>query len=244
MISRYEFKYLLDEETAARVEEHTRVWMSPDRMGGEDGGYLVTSLYLDRPDWLLARQTWEGVRERMKLRIRFYGQTPEVVFAEVKKRVGSTIEKLRATIDPAHAEAFSINGVLPPDAGADTFRQFAERIDARPGLWVRYRRQAFVSPWGDGTRLTFDRQLEVQEPTKGGFLPQPEPWHRVPLERPIVLEMKFNGAYPSWMRMIAEGIKLQRVSCSKYAQGVEAVMDEPYATHWISNARRSAWRRG
>lgn len=244
MISRYEFKYLLDHETAAEVERLASVFMTPDKLGGPTGGYAVTSLYLDRPDWLLARQTWEGLRERVKLRIRFYGPQPDVVFAEVKKRVGSTIEKLRAAINPAHAAAFANNGSLPPDAGADLFRQLAERIDARPGLWVRYQRKAFTSPWGEGSRLTFDTELEVQEPTSQEFLPDVDPWRTVALERPVVLEMKFNGAYPGWMRTIAEGLSLERMSCSKYAQGVEAVIDEPFATQWISNIRRSPWKRG
>jgi hypothetical protein len=244
VISRYEFKYLLDHRTAAEVERLARVWMTPDRMGGATGGYAVTSLYLDRPDWLLARQTWEGLRERVKLRIRFYGPTPTVVFAEVKKRVGSTIEKLRASIEPAHAAAFGCNGFVPADAGADLFRQIAERVDARPALWVRYQRRAFTSPWGDGARLTFDTSLEVQEPTSERFLPDADPWRTVPLERPVVLEMKFNGAYPGWMRTISEGLRLERVSCSKYAQGVEAVIDEPFATMWTSDARRARWRRG
>ncbi|MCB9668445.1 MAG: polyphosphate polymerase domain-containing protein [Alphaproteobacteria bacterium] len=243
MISRYEFKYLLDPGTAEDVARHASVFMDPDRLGGPTGAYLVTSLYLDRTDWMLARQTWEGVRERMKLRIRFYGPEPQVVFAEIKKRVGNTIEKLRERIAPEHAAALAHNEPMPADAGAPIFRQVAERIDARPGLWVRYKRRAWVSPWGDGTRLTLDSGLEVQEPGAHRFRPADAPWRTVPLEAPVILEMKFNGAYPSWMRTIAEGLRLERTSCSKYAQGVDIVKDEPWATPWVSGGR-SSWRPG
>ncbi len=243
MISRYEFKYLLHPEQAEAVARQARFHMEPDRLGDADGAYSVTSLYLDRPGWTLAQQTWEGVRERIKLRIRYYGSKPETVFAEVKKRVGSTIEKLRARIRPELAAALAHNEPLPPDAGAEEFRQFAERLDARPGLWVRYRRRAFVSPWGDGARLTFDAGLEVQEPTHHRFLPDERTWRSVPLERPIILELKFNGAYPGWMRRLVEGLRLERTSCSKYAQGVDLVKDEPWALPWI-DGRRSSWRRG
>lgn len=242
MISRYEFKYLLDPATANEVARRSAIWMDPDPMGDTDGMYPITSLYLDREDRLLARQTWEGLRERVKLRIRFYGERPEIVFAEVKKRIGSTIAKLRERIDPVHACALAEGMPLPPDAGAPTFRQIAERIDARPALWVRYRRQAFVSPWGDGTRLTLDHALEVQEPDGPGFRWAGEHWRPVPLDQPVILEMKFNGAHPSWMRSLAEGLRLERTSCSKYAQGVERTQDDPFALRWVGGG--DAWRRG
>lgn len=237
MISRYEFKYLLTPQLAEEVKQRAMIWMDRDDMGGPHG-YLVTSLYLDRPDWMLARQTWEGQRERFKLRIRFYGETPETVFAEVKKRVGSTINKVRERIPPEHAQKLATNMVLPEGVECPQFRELAELIDARPGLWVRYKREAFVSPWGDGARLTLDRSLEVQEPVDHVFFPGSS-WRTVHLKHPVILEMKFNGAYPLWMMRIAEGLELRRMSCSKYAQGVETVMDEPW-----SAIRGDLWKLG
>lgn len=242
MISRYEFKYLLDPATASEVVRWARVWMTPDAFGDGTGGYRVTSLYLDREDRLLAQQTWEGVRERVKLRIRFYGEEPETVFAEVKKRVGSTIEKLREPIETEHASALAENGMLPPDAGAPVFRQLCEHYDARPALWVRYLRQAFSSPWGDGTRLTLDRALEVQDPDDRGFSFSGTYWRPVPLVQPVILELKFNGAYPAWMRTLAEGLRLERTSCSKYAQGVERTETDPFSLRWVSGG--PTWRHG
>src|SRR5690606_24336744 len=115
-------------------------------------------------------------------RLRYYGAVPSDVFAEVKERVGHTIVKFRALIGTDPAEALATNGYLG-DAGAKAvsgkhpdlrFRQRAEQVDAQPRLWVRYQREAWTSPWGDDVRLTFDRALEVQVPTRGaGFLPGP-----------------------------------------------------------------------
>ena len=49
------------------------------------------------------------------------------------------------------------------------------------------------------------------------------------LENPVVVEMKFNGAFPLWMQQVSESLELRRVSCSKYAQGVELVGDLPWS---------------
>ena len=238
MISRYEYKYLLTRELADQVRQRAMIWMDPDEMGDADG-YLVTSLYCDRSDWMLARQTWEGARERFKLRIRFYGPTPETVFAEVKKRVGSTINKVRERIPAEYAHALATNQPLPDGVNCPQYRELSELIDAVPGLWVRYKREAFVSNWGDGARLTLDRGLEVQEPVDRVFFPSSS-WRTVELTQPVILEMKFNGAYPLWMMRIAEALELRRVSCSKYAQGVDTLIDQP----WLANRRDPNWRRG
>lgn len=248
MQARYEFKYLLRPEVADAVRERAAIWLDRDAMAGDDGAYQVTSLYLDSTEWMLARQTLEGVRERFKLRLRFYGDEPSRVFAEVKQRVGKSIAKWRAIVDTKTAEKLAHNepvpeGVFSDDAAygaaaGERFRQFVDMVDARPRLWVRYRREAFTSPWGDGSRLTFDHKLQVQEPVGHAFMPGPN-WSWVPLPRPVILELKFNDAYPEWMRSVAEGLGLKRLSCSKYAQGAEVVGGLPWAID-----RRGTWMPG
>ncbi len=240
---RYEFKYVVDEATAGQIRRRAGVWMEPDS-AADDGRYRVTSLYLDRADWLLARQTFEGLRERFKLRLRFYsgmGDTPSPDdvrwFAEIKQRIGKTIRKIRVPTTVDRARSLAVGDPAQPGDGA-LFRSLAERIDAGPKLWVRYDREALSSPWGDGARLTFDRNIEVQTPqaiTKPGrdpvdpLLAVPGEWRYVDLEQPVVVEMKFNDAYPHWMRQITEQLYLRRVSCSKYGHGAEIMGDVPWA---------------
>ncbi|MCB9673981.1 MAG: polyphosphate polymerase domain-containing protein [Alphaproteobacteria bacterium] len=226
--ARYEFKYVVPPEVADAIRERTAVWMERDAFG-DDGTYRVTSLYLDRWDRMLARQTWEGVRERFKLRLRYYDHATDIFWAEVKLRVGKSIAKLRDVVPLEEALSLASGMPLPPDlAAAGRFRMLSEKIDAQPALWVRYQREAWVSPWGDGARLTFDSELEVQPPT-GVARPVHDEWRTVDLDAPVIVEMKFNGAFPRWMQHIAEGLELSRTSCSKYAQGVELVGERPWA---------------
>jgi hypothetical protein len=247
--ARYEFKYLISPAQEAWIREATRMYCDPDEYG-VDGTYQVSSLYFDTWDWQLAMQTVEGVRNRYKIRIRTYGFTDEhPVFLENKGRVGTSILKQRALMDRTYVEAVC-KGEPPPDGGFQALRPdhqedltlFLNRMDLtdmRPRLWVAYEREAYGSKFGDGARLTFDRYLKVQAPPEEHpFEPVEEAWQTVVLDgEPIILEMKFNGAFPLWMQRIVHGLQLDRVSCSKYVQGAEQLGDVP----WNRVEWRDAW---
>lgn len=231
MLARYEFKYLIDAATMAKIRDWTRAFCEPDTYG-TDGIYNVCSLYLDTPSWTLAHQTLEGVRNRYKARIRTYGfAETDPVFLEIKGRVGTSIVKQRALMDRKYVKGI-LKGELPPDGDflalksshqddLVRFRNKVDESDLRPRLWVRYIREAYGSTFGDGARLTFDYALDVQQPQEDEpFVPVDEEWITVPLDGPqIILEMKFNGAFPMWMLRMTQALQLQRVSCSKYVQG-------------------------
>lgn len=246
MTARYEFKYFVPPHLVATIRDVARTYLQADAFG-DDGAYCVTSLYLDAYDWLLARQTLEGQRNRFKLRIRTYdayGHDP--VFAETKERVGASIVKRRALVPREHASALARNGsgaasatVEVGDLGALlAFRALQDRIDARPRLWVRYQREAYQSPYGDGARLTFDSALEVQLPCESGaFLPSPTRWARVPLPQATILELKFNWGFPGWMDTLTRQLGLPRSSCSKYLLGAEQEVSFP----WATAERRFSW---
>lgn len=237
LLARYEFKYLIDEGVAAGIREFVRSYLEPDPYG-EDGAYWVNSLYLDTEDWKLARQTIDGVKNRFKLRMRCYQFDDSPVFCENKGRVGTTIVKTRALCKRVDAETIARN--LPPADGRveaqkphhqtdlDRFRNLVDLIDARPRLWVRYHREAWVSPYGDGARLTFDRRLQVQVPSEPVFLPKMGWFHAVGLPKPTILEIKFNGASPHWMRNLVQMFNLKRLSVAKYVLGAQEVGNLPF----------------
>lgn len=258
MRARYEYKYLIDEDQADWIRELVRCFCEPDAYG-DDGVYSVNSLYFDTVDWLTARQTLEGVLQRFKLRIRTYGWTDDdPVFLENKGRVGTTILKRRALMDRRLVHALSVGEpaaegfhTLKPDhqPELEDFRNTMDAFDMRPRLWVRYEREAWGSTYGDGARLTFDRNLQVQAPGRGSpYAPDHTRWTTVPLygdfpyrytERPpvCILEMKFNDASPRWMQTVVHQLGLLRVSVSKYVRGAEHLGDVP----WNRYERSSAW---
>jgi hypothetical protein len=238
-LPRYEFKYVLTASDIDYIRERTRVFMQRDPMG-DDGSYYVYSLYFDTWDWQTAAEALEGLRHRFKLRLRMYDNPAnEPVFAENKGRVGTSIVKSRAITTNAHAQMIC-RREIPPRASDDlmSFCITAQRLDMSPRLWVRYRREAWVSPWGCGSRLTFDSTLEAQLPgERDPMKPDKHGWHNVDIGGPALLELKFNGASPGWMQKIVHGAQLDRVSYSKYTTGAVRLWDRP----WAAQERNMTW---
>jgi hypothetical protein len=114
-------------------------------------------------------------------------------------------------------------------------------MDLRPRMWVSYTREAWGSPYGDGARLTFDVGLKAQTPSDSEpFVPEPELWRDVHLQNgQIIVELKFNGAFPQWMRQVVHECRMERRSVSKYVHCTVADGLSPWATlergdQWIA----------
>lgn len=230
-LARYEFKYLIPHTGIGPLRSYVRSFCVPDAFG-DDGAYDVNSLYLDDFRWTCAKMTLDGVRNRFKARIRCYTWDPaDDAYCELKDRVGTTILKQRALLSRRKVKDLLLGRL--PDEGAfhaekashqpdlEAFRNRMDQLDLRPRLWVRYHREAYGSPYGDGGRLTFDSALEVQVPDPADpYVPDPEQWQTVPWDGPpVMIELKFNGAFPAWMLHLVRGFQLLRISGSKYVSG-------------------------
>lgn len=234
-VFRYERKYLVSEGAAAAIRRFVAGYLVHDRhmTGAGSEGYRVCSLYLDSPQLLLYRQTTDGIKNRYKLRIRFYDDNPLApAFLELKKRTTETIHKLRAMIDKSAVEPL-LCGKRPSAAdirsNSDaTYRAISEFCDCRERLqaggivFVDYHREAFVSSVAENVRATFDRRIAgyAYRPG-GGLVPDGEACH-VP-SKGVVFELKYNGRAPRWMLDLANSFNLLRLSFPKYLHCVDAM---------------------
>ncbi len=248
-LARYEFKYLIRPEQMGAIRDIVQAYCEPDAYG-EKGVYEVNSLYLDDWKWTTAQMTLGGTRNRFKARIRTYGwEKDDPVFFELKDRVGTTILKQRALMSRQHAHDVCM-GILPEEGAfkpikashqpdLDAFRNRVDLLDLRPRLWVRYVREAYGSVFGDGARLTFDSFLQVQLPDpEAPYVPDHTQWQDAPWDGdPVMVEMKFNGAFPDWMRWIVHHMQLFRISGSKYVNGALRSGHLP----WGSLERSERW---
>lgn len=85
--NRFELKYLIPLKTAEAFKNALGEYLVPDQHGGSSGSYPLTSLYYDSPDFRFYWEKVEGIKFRLKLRLRVYGEvahlTPETpVFME------------------------------------------------------------------------------------------------------------------------------------------------------------------
>ncbi|MBI2149577.1 MAG: polyphosphate polymerase domain-containing protein [Acidobacteria bacterium] len=233
---RFEFKYAVSEELAARALEWARPFLQPDR--GIHGRQQVTSLYLDSPALSFFRWHCEGASDRFKLRIRCYGDWPgDHVFAEIKRKKSDVVHKqrarvpagaLRGVLGGARCESFGEGG---PEALRDFLRK-RESFRAAPKIFLRYERDSLREKQASGeVAVTVDRNIRCQ--AADGFHPLDRDWQAVTLPAPsgfasAILELKYSVKPPSWMARLIEYLEPRRVSFSKYRAAVEQhLLSEP-----------------
>ena len=190
------------------------------------GGYRITSVYLDTPDFAVFRRA--AGFDVHKYRVRRYGSEP-VVQLERKSKKDGRVWKCRATVPQ---EVLSRPAA---EWGASWFAQELADLDLRPVCAVTYQRMAFVGGGPTGPiRLTFDRAA-VGTPTAA---PAPVPVvDGVPLlADEVVVEFKYLAAMPALFKEAIEATKLAPTGLSKYrrcarAAGLvaECVAGEPAA---------------
>jgi len=226
--NRFELKYIIPVVLRDMLVEHISLHMTSDALG-VDGHYRISSLYYDSPDLQCFRSKLDGIRFRRKVRIRWYGETPEqlsdAVMVEIKQRIDRTTQKRRVRLPLCDALALCVgqfdrqlDDPLDQAVAAEvTF--LAKSLLLEPACLVVYQRQAFVGGSHDpGLRITFDADLGCAlanvPPIRGRAL------HR--FQRPdwVILEVKADDLVPLWVtRMLAQhSVTLNRFS--KYCAAV------------------------
>lgn len=235
--SRFELKYIIDEHCAAGIRDFISAHLEPDEHAKREQGfaYPLTSLYLDSPALTLFNQTQQGLKNRFKLRIRFYDNDPDhPAFLEIKRRVTDVISKERATVTrkgvshllngkgPNTSYLMADNGNPKSGAALLNFASLAEGINASGKIYVSYVREAYVSPNSNSLRVTFDRQLYGTPHQQGEGISVP-PDGVSPNVGGVILELKFTDRFPEWMRDMVQAFNLQRTSCPKYNHCIKAL---------------------
>jgi hypothetical protein len=233
--SRFELKYLLSEACARAVRDFSLSYLEPDPHAdpAKNCEYPVHSLYLDNSSLALCRATMHGEKNRFKLRIRFYDDSPESpAFLEIKRRQNDVILKQRAPVRRASIGRI-LNGHWPAPAdvmdssprGLAAVSQFCRlrtMIQAEGQVFVSYVREAYVTPNTDSARLTFDRRLQGVRYERGGSLVRTGLVVH-PDVAGVILELKFTDRFPIWMRQMVREFNLVRRSMPKYVTCVLAL---------------------
>lgn len=234
--SRYELKYWITEAQACTMRDYVRRFLVADEHARPENNhrYSVHSLYCDSQKLQTYHATRQGLKNRFKLRMRFYDDNPaNPIFLEIKRRVGSVILKQRAAINKPAAAKFLLGHPLvrehmqglPTDkalAALNEFSSLYHEIRAVPCVYVSYSREAYISPHSNEVRLTFDRELFAHSYSPTAALCVPPRAHAASMAN-VLLELKFTDRYPVWMRHLVTALNLLRVSFAKYVRCVDTV---------------------
>lgn len=228
---RYEIKFITDEATASRVARYCRANLRFDSHCEDrpNHQYPIHSVYLDSPDFVLARSVIDRRVDRFKLRIRTYREFNHPkdglpAFFEVKRKLNGIVHKTRVKLESDLAEQllwmnyFPDSVQLPVDSSAavnlSKFLHLRQEIQATPALSVYYRREAYESDFGQRVRISFDRDLRygLLDLADGSLR---EVWWPVRLQG-VILEVKFNDTYPDWVQDLLERSDMVRRGVCKY----------------------------
>lgn len=232
---RFELKYWAPAARVVKLLELTGEFLREDERAGPS--QVNTSLYFDSPRFLFLEQHLSGAPDRVKLRVRYYGEQPsEDCFFEIKRRQGAVVSKRRAVVPLEQARAL-VNDVSAPVAleseALETFRYLAQRCSARPVLLVRARRQSFrAADRALDVRLTIDHDVAWQ-PTRAPELLEADArrWRGLSggAQR-VLVEVKFHSARPWWLGHFTGHLAPWRVSFSKYVAAVLEARRDPFFT--------------
>jgi hypothetical protein len=170
-----------------------------------------------------------GEKNRFKLRIRYYSESDETVYFEIKRRTNEVITKMRAKVRRDAVQPL-LSGTPPqlrhlakPDGrqlvALQEFCRLMHRLRATPRSHVAYSREAWASPMNNAMRVTFDRQVRC-EAEFGASLRTCFGELVKPFDDQVVLELKFVDRLPGWCHELVRAFGLVRGGAPKYAQGV------------------------
>ncbi|MBC8293230.1 MAG: polyphosphate polymerase domain-containing protein [Proteobacteria bacterium] len=248
VVSRYECKYFVSETACAAIREYLAPFVKPDAYaaGREGFCYDVCSLYLDSGDLRLCRMTEEGHKNRFKLRMRRYAEGPdEPVYLEIKRRSDNVVLKSRGRIDLGGAYGM-LEGLAggKPDAASwgdparAEFDNLARAAQAGPVVRIKYRREAYESVGSQSLRITFDSDLSYSVTLENALSLNGGQWVETDLEGTI-MEIKFTGTFPSWLRRLIDVFQLQKQSIPKYVMSMEQAQERgiyrPLADRFLHN---------
>jgi len=231
---RLEYKYLVPCEYLDRIRVAIDRYVEIDPFAGlrENGEYTVRSIYLDNSHCNCYGQKIAGVKSRLKFRIRGYnsGHPDSLVFLEIKRKFINFISKNRARLQyrdlPSLLGGRAIEDVLVPSGEGDRadmrrflFYYHSNRL--RPSTLVVYDREAYLGKYNSYLRITLDKNLRTAVFPDYDMLFNDTRLKGV-LNRNFILEVKFYGTLPGWLKSIITGFSIPRLAISKYTNCLDA----------------------
>lgn len=215
---RHEYKYLIDSGQRAVTMMKARGLMKPDPHAGEDGSYIIRSLYFDDRNDTCFFQNEAGTDPRAKYRIRYYDEDTSFIRLEKKiKRRGMTLKRsCPLTLEEAVILADGRIPMISSDMPEEKRRLLAE-MNAHgmlPKVIVTYSRIPFIYQAGN-VRVTFDGNItssdEIEKFLTRGY-------RQCPVLPPgkSILEVKWDELLPLHIKSMMQLDTLQWSTFSKY----------------------------
>lgn len=216
-VLRQEKKYLIHAACSQELSCRLGKIMMEDRHNGV-GGYRIRSLYFDTLDENDFKDKLDGMELRRKIRLRNYDPSADFAMLEMKQKEGAYQRKRSLPVRKEEGRRL-IQGDYSPllrltQPFAAECYGLMMRMCYRPKAVVEYRRKAFVAR-ENRIRITIDKDITATEACFDIF-------SESLLQYPVwdgfhgVLEVKYNGFLPSYIKELVSRINCSEISVSKY----------------------------
>lgn len=214
---RHELKHYINPSDMAQLRARLPYVMQRDENTDSDGGYRIRSLYFDNYNDKALKEKVDGVDEREKFRLRFYGNDTSFIRLEKKSKKSGLCYKHSAEISYKTCEEILAGhyGGLK-SSGNPLHLEFYAKLfyeNLRPKNIVDYRRNAFVYNAGN-VRVTLDYDIRTSNRGSDFLLPE---FTSIPIPATYILEVKYDSFLPELIRGITTLSSRQQTAFSKYA---------------------------
>lgn len=216
---RNELKHVVTMADALIIRSRLAYLLQRDQNAEANGSYHIRSLYFDTPEDKALYEKLEGLAIKEKFRIRFYNHDHSFIRLEKKIKHGSKTAKLNVRITKEKIQQI-LKGEYEflKNSEQGLLREFylqlkTERIT--PKVVVDYRREAYLHPAGN-VRITLDTDIRTSIISTDLFdvdLPRA----RVLDASVCILEVKYDGFLPAFIKDLIQLNKCNSTAISKYA---------------------------
>ncbi len=218
-LKRQELKYYINFIDYFNISSIISKIFSKDPHNTSNGAYHIRSLYFDNKSNQDYHQKINGIEKRKKIRIRLYNLNSSLVKLEIKNKFNDYIVKkslIISTDDTGELISGNYNCLLDyRDAVAvNVYKEFLKDF-YRPVILIDYKREAYNYDLNQ-IRINFDSQIKKREINLGDLFINDNNASPVLSSNKIIMEIKFNGRIPTWIKNLLQLPRFERCAISKY----------------------------
>ena len=224
VFKRRELKYLMTNEQAMLLRKIMTQYMKPDQYFKSS----VRNLYYDTPSYLLIRRSIEKPEYKEKIRIRCYQtiKNEDLVFVELKKKYKSTVFKRRTTLKYVDAiKLMNKEEVILNNQIEKEIKYFIDYYkNLKPSIFLSYERESYINKEKEYLRITIDKEIIFREYDLD--LTKDKYGENILADNKVLVEIKTNFGYPSWLVDFLSENKIYKQSFSKYGNVYQRIINK------------------
>lgn len=220
-VKRKELKFYISYKEYVVLSNLLKKVLIPDKHNKNDNGYFIRSLYFDTLDNKEFEDKMAGIEHRSKYRIRIYDLKSHTAKFEAKRKFNEIAFKETVAIsreDAIEIQKRNYEVMLKYNNKFlnKAYKEF-KKSQYYPVVVIDYLREAYTYDLNN-IRIVFDRFLKSSTLQLDLFSKDVFTTQRLN-KNLVLMEIKYNGFIPDWLKKIIQIPSAERSAISKYCIG-------------------------